>query len=117
MSRRKRKSGVEQLEQELSKRLKDDMRHVMGSAQGRRFVYWLIGEHTGVFSQTFNGSANHTLHLEGRRSAGCELMAAIQDACPRDWGLAIQEAIQRQQEEELRREQEAARNSEGETDG
>lgn len=96
------------------KRLKEDARHVMGSPQGRRFVYWLIDGHMGTFSETFTGSPNQTIHLEGRRSAGVQLMQCVQEWCPRDWSTTLQEALQRRQEEEEQRADAAARASEGE---
>lgn len=83
-----------------ARRLREDLRHVMASVQGRRFVHWLIVEHAGVMAETFSGSPHHTLHAEGRRSVGVQLLRMVEEHCPRDWALAVQEALHRQAEEQ-----------------
>lgn len=73
----------------------NDLLAVMGSAEGRRFVWELIGT-AGVFRQSFGPDALATAFSEGRRSIGLELLARLQDEAPDAYLKAQGEFIESQ---------------------
>lgn len=56
----------------------EDVRAVMGSPAGRRFLWYLLDEVAGVFSPSFAGDALVTAHNEGRRAVGISIMVEAQ---------------------------------------
>jgi alkylation response protein AidB-like acyl-CoA dehydrogenase len=54
----------------------DDLRHVLGSKQGRRFVWRLLGE-AGIFKPTFNENHARMSFDEGQRNRGLALLAEV----------------------------------------
>lgn len=55
----------------------DDMRAVMGSVEGRRFVWRLLNE-SGLFGSSYTGEAISGAYGEGRRAVAVKLMADLQ---------------------------------------
>jgi hypothetical protein len=70
------KNNDQQLEKQREhEKLVDSLREVMQTAQGKRFLWWLL-EHCGIYSQ--NVSANSTMYiLEGQRSIGLKVIDLI----------------------------------------
>jgi len=64
-----------------SERQRDDIIHVMSSAEGRRFI-WLQLSRAGVFASSFTGDNNATNFNEGRRSEGLRLFNDVMLHCP-----------------------------------
>lgn len=62
-------------------RERDDVIHVMSSAEGRRFI-WLLLSNAGVFASSFTGDNNATNFNEGRRSEGLRLFNDVMKHCP-----------------------------------
>lgn len=58
----------------------DDLRSVLATEQGRRFMWRLLTQ-TGVFKSTFTGD-NETFFLEGQRNIGLFLLQDIMGLCP-----------------------------------
>jgi len=56
---------------------KDDLKYVLASAQGRRFIYKTL-ELTGIYKSSFTGSSE-TFFLEGQRNIGLKLLAKVQE--------------------------------------
>jgi hypothetical protein len=69
-----------------------DIRAVMSTQQGRRFVWSLI-ESAGVYAPSFTGAAETTAFNEGRRSVGIGLMVAAQRDVPDLYVIALQEQL------------------------
>lgn len=57
-----------------------DLRQVMGSKEGRRFV-WRLLSGAGVFRLSFNQNAMQMAFNEGRRSFGNETLADLKACC------------------------------------
>lgn len=58
----------------------NDLRFLLSTDQGRRFV-WRYLEICGVYKSSFTGSSE-TFFLEGQRNIGLKLIADIMDADP-----------------------------------
>lgn len=70
-----------------------DLRAVMGTAEGRRFMWRLLGR-CGFLSASFNHSGSIMAFNEGRRGVALELFHEIEQVCPEQY-LAMQgEAIE-----------------------
>lgn len=70
----------------------DDLRHVMGTRQGRRFV-WRQLSAAGVFRLSFTyAEPETTIFNEGRRSMGLNLMAEIHQLDPAHYLTMANEA-------------------------
>lgn len=85
---------------EEAKQLLDvDLRVVMGTAPGRRFV-WRLLEQSGLHSASFGGSDTHaTAYNEGRRSVAMALMREVQRVCPELWVLMVRDQLAAQEQE------------------
>lgn len=59
----------------------NDLRWVMSTKQGRRFVYRLLSR-AGVFQSSFNTNNAVMAFNEGNRNAGLQLLTDIMEACP-----------------------------------
>jgi hypothetical protein len=59
----------------------DDLKSVLSTVQGRRFV-WKYLEKCGVYTTSFSESPHRTMFLEGQRNIGLMLMADINAADP-----------------------------------
>jgi hypothetical protein len=77
MARQKR----EQDERFLRQRKADDVKRLMSSRWGRRFMWELLAA-AGTYQQTFNTNAMQMAFNEGKRSVGNQLLAYVQATCP-----------------------------------
>lgn len=69
----------------------DDVRHVMSTAQGRRFVWRLL--HSGkLLESCFTENSIRMAFLEGCRNQATKLFADIDAACPELFDKMRQEA-------------------------
>lgn len=59
----------------------EDLRAVVGSQNGARFVWKLLGE-CGVFRLSFHQSGSQTMFNEGMRNVGLNLMKDLTEASP-----------------------------------
>ena len=66
---------------QLQQRHADDVKKVMATESGRRFVWGLL-EQAGVFQTTFRTDTNTTMFLEGNRNAGLALFNDVFGICP-----------------------------------
>lgn len=82
---------VSEIDRLQAEQATNDLRAVMGTPEGRRFMWALLGE-CGLFRSSYHPSA--LIHFnEGQRSIGLSLMARITGECP-DLYLTMQgEAI------------------------
>jgi len=69
-----------------------DLKSVMSTEAGRRFVWGLI-EDAGAFAPSFTGTAATTDFNEGRRSVGLGLMVAAQRDATDLYVTALQEQL------------------------
>lgn len=69
---------------------KDDFRWLMQDKRGRRFV-WRLLETAGVFRTTFRTSSEMAF-LEGQRNMGLVLIAEINELCPEQYAVMLNEA-------------------------
>lgn len=66
------------------------MRWLMGNAEGRRFMWALLGK-TGMFRTSFTGNSE-TFFREGARNIGLMMMDMINEACPEQYTVMVNEA-------------------------
>ena len=85
VERRQKAAKVERLQ------LDEATRWLMGNAQGRRFVWSLLGK-AGVFRSSMAPSAEATAFNEGRRDLGLGLLADVMRLCPEQYGRMQSEA-------------------------
>lgn len=57
-----------------------DLKNIMQTAQGRRFIYKLI-TFCGVFKTSYTGNSG-TFYNEGMRNVGLMIMSEINEHCP-----------------------------------
>lgn len=93
----KKEEQVKRLENEKLEReiLLNDVRHVLSSVQGRRFV-WMILDMAGVYRSSFTGNST-TFFNEGARNIGLRVLSDVMDAKPEAF-------LQMQQEDKKRKE-------------
>lgn len=60
---------------------RDDLKYILQSQQGQRFVWRLLGG-CGVFELSYRQSGSETMFNEGRRSVGLKLLAEVTKAEP-----------------------------------
>jgi len=82
----------EKLEREI---LLNDVRHVLSSVQGRRFV-WRILDMAGVYRSSFTGNST-TFFNEGARNIGLRVLSDVMDAKPEAFLLMQQEDKKRKE--------------------
>lgn len=90
-----RKTSAEKAEitqQQKNQRLSEneDIKMVMSTAEGRRFVNKLL-ERAGIYRCSFNGQSNNTIFNEGGRNQGLMLLSDIQTAAPGSYATMLKE--------------------------
>lgn len=95
----------------------NDLRAVLSTAEGRRLLFRWIDRECRTFSASFQGQAALTDYNEGRRSIGIGLMTEAQRVAPELYVLALQEQLQRQGEEQVKRDAAQAKRESEESDG
>lgn len=70
----------------------DDLRWVMSSAQGRRWLWRLLNS-TRLFAGVHTGEALTSAHAEGGRAVGVAVMLELQRVDRRAYLAMVQEAI------------------------
>lgn len=78
------------LEKHARQEEREDVKWLMRSKQGRR-VAWRLLDQAGVFRLSYAGNSNDTIFREGMRNMGLRLMAQINEACPEQYNLMVQE--------------------------
>lgn len=68
-----------------------DFRKLMTSKWGRRIV-WRLLSRTRIYHSTFNNSGSVTAFQEGQRAVGLFLMELINQHCPEQYVLMLQES-------------------------
>jgi hypothetical protein len=68
-------------ERQANEREQNDLRWVMSTKQGRRFI-WRRLSRAGVYQLSFNSDSAVMAFNEGTRKAGLELLDELMEACP-----------------------------------
>lgn len=83
----------------------DDLREVMSTAGGRRFLWALLEERAGTFRESYSGEQTHrAAYLEGRRSIALEITAECQRVDSPNYVHMLREALKRREHERLENE-------------
>jgi hypothetical protein len=90
---------LRQREKDKKRQAETDLKEVMSTAQGRRFVWRLIRQ-SGTFDVSFTGN-NTTFFNEGRRSVGVELMTEAQSVAAADYVHMLTETLRASEEDAL----------------
>lgn len=75
----------------------DDLRRILETDYGRRFVWGLLGK-CGVFELSFNNSGSITAFNEGQRNVGLKYFSDVMKQFPDLYLRMAQEAKQRERE-------------------
>lgn len=76
----------------------EDLKQVLASPVGRRFVWWLIDRAAGAFNRSFAATEAHTNFNEGRRHVGLLVMTEAQRVSRADYVHMLDESLASQQE-------------------
>jgi hypothetical protein len=79
-------------ERRVHEKREEDLRQVMRTEVGRRFVYHLIYLRCGVMDDFFSGNS-HDVRRGGQQSVGKQLVADLQELCPDEFLQMQSEAI------------------------
>jgi len=90
----KARREADALEQERA-----DFKWLMGSAQGRRFV-WRVMSRCRVFAPVFNTHGGVMNFNEGRRDTGLFLLSEIDRLCPQQFAVMAAENARKPEETE-----------------
>ena len=77
-------------ERRRAERDADDMRYILSTKSGRRFIWNLLGE-CGVFQCSFDGSSK-PFFKEGERNVGLKILVRLNDADPQAYVTMINES-------------------------
>ncbi len=77
---------------QLREQHEEDLRAVMGTAAGRRFL-WRLLEQAGLHGRSYAGAAEATAHNEGRRSVALDLLAEMQRVAPELYADSVEEWV------------------------
>lgn len=83
---KKAREQFEEAERELEL---DDLRNIMGTVQGRRFIWRFLAK-GNIFRKTFTGNSS-SFYLDGQRELALEFYQDIMVACPEKFWLAQEE--------------------------
>lgn len=93
-------------DEELQRQADEDLRSVLSTVPGRRFVWRLVDGEAGVATPSFAGEQTHgTAYREGKRAVGLQLVLDCQRVAPTDYVQMVSEAVSRSREARLAREQ------------
>lgn len=81
-------------EEKRQKRREKALLHVMGTPQGREFIWGLL-EDARIFRSSFTGNSA-TFFNEGRRDFGLQLLNDVQHYCPKLYLDMQREALDKQ---------------------
>ncbi|HLT01104.1 MAG TPA: hypothetical protein VK001_02955 [Geminicoccaceae bacterium] len=87
---------IEHLRRREAKRAEEaaaDLREVLSTEGGRRFVWRLLGD-SGIFRTSFTGNSE-TFFREGERNVGLKVFNAIHQVCPDLYLVMQREAAER----------------------
>ena len=68
----------------------NDLRRVMGTKEGRRFVWRQLSK-AGIYRLSFNTEPLQMAFAEGQRNNGLELLAQIENVCPKSYTDMVNE--------------------------
>ncbi|WP_272670543.1 Bbp19 family protein [Providencia sp. PROV147] len=85
------KAELELKDQLRKEREDDDLKQVMSTEYGRRFV-WKILSASGVFHSSFSSDPYSTYFKEGARNRGLELFNSVLSVCPDLYLIMAEEA-------------------------
>jgi hypothetical protein len=71
----------------------EDIRSLMLTPVGRRFMWWLLDKQCNLHGTTFTGDSQ-TFHNEGQRFVAASLMLKIQDLVPDMYALMVKEGME-----------------------
>jgi len=91
--------AAEQKEKLRGEQIVNDLRALMDTAHGRRFIHRLIvdiaGRDRSSYTNGLMGRDSDRDFLEGCRSVGLQILAEVKEACPERWLLAEKEYYDR----------------------
>jgi Ser/Thr protein kinase RdoA (MazF antagonist) len=105
--REEEKAAVEQLRELERIQAEADLRAVMSSPAGRRFVWRLIEQRCGLHNGVYSPVHSDMALAEGRRAIGRELLAEVHRVAPPQANQMIHEWSNGWQERQARREMQA----------
>lgn len=78
----------------IPRTVRDDLRHVMATKRGRRFVRHIIYDVCGLEGISYASHANDTAFREGQRKVGSMLQSLVQLVTPQEFTAMMAEKLQ-----------------------
>lgn len=85
-------------QRDQQKRTDDDLKAVMSSEEGRRFMWRLLAE-SHVFGSSFSADPYLTAFKEGCRNFGLQMFEGLHRVCPELYALMADEAAKQQEKQ------------------
>lgn len=85
-------------QREQQKRADNDLKSVMSTEEGRRFMWRLLGE-SNVFGSSFSADPYLTAFKEGCRNFGLQMFEGLHRVCPELYALMADEAAKQQEKQ------------------
>jgi len=79
--------------------LKNDVRAVMATPEGRRFAWHLL-EQAGIYRSSYSHEPQAMAFNEGRRSSGLQLMGILTACCPDQYAKMAAEQTETEGQEQ-----------------
>ncbi|HHN8318272.1 TPA: hypothetical protein ACRRXY_000080 [Morganella morganii] len=83
---------------EQEKRSDADLKSIMSTEEGRRFMWRLLGE-SNVFGSSFSADPYLTAFKEGCRNFGLQMFEGLHRVCPELYALMADEAAKQQEKQ------------------
>lgn len=83
---------------EQEKRANADLKSIMSTEEGRRFMWRLLGE-SNVFGSSFSADPYLTAFKEGCRNFGLQMFEGLHRVCPELYALMADEAAKQQEKQ------------------
>lgn len=87
-----------QILKEIPRTVRDDLRHVMSTTRGRRFVRHIIYDVCRLEGVSYASHANDTAFREGQRKVGSMLQSLVQLVTPQEFTAMMAEKLQEDME-------------------
>lgn len=83
--------GARDREKRRAMRDRDDLKQILETKSGRRFIWRLLNDECGVFRTSMTGNST-TFFNEGARNVGLKLLAWVNDTRPEAYVEMLKEA-------------------------
>lgn len=99
MNEEQQQAEQQKAEKLAADQLKNDVRAVMNTHEGRRFAWHLL-EQAGIYRSSYSHEPQAMAFNEGRRSSGLQLMGILTTHCPEQYAKMAAEQSENEGQEQ-----------------